>query len=118
MSLIYHIALSKDWQQAQETGIYTIGSLGRSFEEDGFIHMAYAPQVNVIADLIYSDTKDLVLLTVDVSKLTAKVKDEQADFPKEMFPHLYGPLNIDAVIKAEAYEQLPNNTFPSIDNTI
>ena len=115
MNLIYHIALLKDWQQAQEDGVYTVGSLHRSFEEDGFIHMAYAPQVNVIADLIYSDTKGLILLAIDTTRLKAPLKEEMADFPKEMFPHLYGPLNIDAVIKTEVYEQNARYGFPEIE---
>ncbi len=114
MKYLYHIAKSADWANAQKTGEYTVGSLQRSYEEDGFIHLSYAAQVNVIADLIYKDTPSLLLLSIDPSRLTAKVKDEKAEYPAEFFPHLYGPLNTDAVVSALPY-QMANGKFPVVD---
>ncbi len=49
MKYLYHIAKNKDWKNAQKTGLYIVGSLHRSFDEDGFIHLSYAPQLNVDA---------------------------------------------------------------------
>jgi len=111
---LYHIAKNTDWSNAQKAGSYTIGSLHRSFAEDGYIHLSYATQVNIIADLLYSKTPDLLLLTIDPLKLAAKVVDEKADYPAEFFPHLYGPLNIDAVVDARPYELTPNGKFPLV----
>ena len=116
MKHLYHIAKNEDWKNAQKTGLYTVGSLHRSFDEDGFIHLSYAPQVNVVADLIYAGIADLQLLTIDPTMLKAKVVEEKADFPAEFFPHLYGPLNIDAVINVSQYELMPNGKFPVISS--
>ena len=114
MKHLYHIAKKVDWLNAQKTGEYVVGSLHRSFDEDGFIHLSYAPQVNVIADLIYSETPDLLLLTIDPTKLAAKVVDEKADYPAEYFPHLYGPLNIEAVVDVSPYELTLDGKFPIV----
>jgi glutathione S-transferase len=114
MYYVYHIAREEDWKRAQADGLYKIGSLHRSFEQDGFIHLAYATQVNVVADLIYSHTTELLLLTIDPRKLTAVIKEEKAEYPNELFPHLYGPLNVDAVISVSPYNPLPNGRFPEV----
>lgn len=115
MKYLYHIAKAEDWDNAKRSGFYTLGSLHRSFDEDGFIHLSYAAQVNVIADMIYATTKDLQLLTINPQKLTAEVKEEKADYPPEFFPHLYGPLNVDAVVDVMKYDVEPNGKFPVID---
>jgi uncharacterized protein (DUF952 family) len=114
MKYLYHIAKASDWEHAQRNGFYAVGSLQRSFEEDGFIHLSYVHQVNIIADMIYKKTPDLVLLKINANKLTANVKDELADRPRDIFPHLYGNLNLDAVESADPYEILDNGNFPKI----
>jgi uncharacterized protein (DUF952 family) len=114
MKYVYHIAKEEDWRNAQADGLYEIGSLHRSFEQDGFIHLAYAAQVNVIADLIYSHTKELLLLTIDPLKLASAIKEERAEYPNELFPHLYGPLNVDAVVNVSTYTPLSNGKFPKV----
>jgi len=116
MKYLYHIARNADWVNAQEMGEYVVGSLNRSFNEDGFIHLSYASQVNVIADMIYSETPDLLLLIIDPDKLTAKVLVEKADYPPELFPHLYGPLNIEAVIDVRPYELMVSGKFPVVSS--
>ena len=115
MKYLYHIAKNVDWKNAQKTGTYTVGSLHCSFDEDGFIHLSYASQVNVIADLIYSETPDLQLLTIDPTKLTAKVLEEKAEYPAEFFPHLYGPLDINAVVEVTPYRLMIDGKFPIVD---
>jgi uncharacterized protein (DUF952 family) len=114
MNYVYHIAKEEDWQYAKIDGLYRIGSLYRSFEQDGFIHLAYAIQVNVIADLIYSNTTNLLLLTIDPDKLTSVIKEERAEYPDELFPHLYGPLNTDAVVTVTTYSPLSDGKFPKV----
>lgn len=115
MQYLYHIAKKQDWVNAQKVGIYAVGSLHRNFEEDGFIHLSYAYQANVVADMIYHDTPELVLLVIDPAKLTAKVVDERADPSQGLFPHLYGPLNVDAVIDVRQYEPSDDGRFPVVE---
>jgi uncharacterized protein (DUF952 family) len=114
MNYVYHIAKEEDWRRAQLDRLYKVGSLHRSFEHDGFIHLAYASQVNIVADLIYRHTPALVLLTIDPRKLKSEIKEEEADYPNELFPHLYGPLDVDAVINVSTYSPLSNGKFPIV----
>ena len=114
MEYLYHIAKASDWEQAQKDGFYAIGSLQRDFTTDGFIYLSYGRQVNIIADMIYKTTPNLVLLRINPLKLTASVKYEMADEPHDTFPHLYGRLNLNAVESAEPYEILGDGAFPKV----
>ena len=61
-------------------------------------HLSFEAQVPFVAESFYRDVPNLVLLHVDESLLTAELKVEQLDGAPEPFPHLYGPLNVDAVV--------------------
>lgn len=112
--MLYHIARNEDWQKAKEAKAYTVSTLGKTLDEVGFIHMSFAPQVKVVADFIYASTPDLVLLTIDPGKLTSEVKIEAAAGTDEKFPHLYGPLDVAAVVDASAYRLDKNGQFPAV----
>jgi uncharacterized protein (DUF952 family) len=102
MSRILHITRRADWAAAQAAGQYTAPSL----QSEGFIHFSTAEQVIAVANSFYAGQVDLVLLSVDTVKLTAPLKWEPpiglpppggvTDQP--LFPHLYGPLNLSAVV--------------------
>ena len=102
---IYHLALLADWQQAQASPeqVYTTSTLGISLADEGFIHCSLANQVDRIAGFIYRGIPNVVLLTVDQSKLNSPVRFENLEGGSELFPHIYGPLNLNAVISAEPY---------------
>ena len=95
---LFHLAVLADWEAAGSTD-YTVSTLGRSLEEEGFIHCSFAFQVQQIADLVYRGRHDVVLLEIDPQRLIAPVKVESLD-GAEAFPHIYGPLNREAVIRA------------------
>jgi len=100
---IYHLALRDEWRQAVDSGgHYRRSTLGRSLEQEGFIHCSFAGQVEVIADLVYRGRRDVVLLVIDPSRLQADLHVENLDGGNELFPHVYGPLPIDAVIRVDA----------------
>lgn len=100
--LIYHLALRDEWQQAvgSETG-YQRSTLGASLDDVGFIHCSFAGQVQRIADLVYRSRPDVMLLTIDRSRLDAEVRVENLEGGEDLFPHIYGPLRIEAVVRAE-----------------
>jgi len=50
---LYHLALREDWDDALSDGVYRRSTLGRSLEEEGFIHCSHREQVQKIADLLY-----------------------------------------------------------------
>lgn len=93
--MIYHVTEKHRWQQALQQGHYEAPSL---FTE-GFIHLSNASQVAGVLQRYYKDATNLVLLHVDESKLTSLLKYEHAASVNEAFPHLYGPLNTDAVVE-------------------
>jgi uncharacterized protein (DUF952 family) len=97
--LIYHIALESDWQKALEKGEYRADSL----ETEGFIHSSTASQVERTANRFYNGDIGLVLLEIEVEKLPVEVKYEEA-LEGEWFPHIYGPLFLDAVRQVMPFE--------------
>lgn len=95
--MIYHVTRKSDWEKALLLGRYEAASL----HTEGFIHNSTSGQVAGVLDRYYRDEKDLLLLHIDETKLTAPLRYELALSINEMFPHLFGPLNLDAVIKTE-----------------
>ena len=104
---LYHLALGPEWQAARADGMYRRSTRGRSLEEVGFIHLSNAHQVEATAALFYGDLPAgaVLLLTIDPQPLAAaalEVRFEQAG-GGEPFPHLYGPLPLEAVLRAEPW---------------
>lgn len=99
---IFHLALARDWDAAQADGWYRISTLGSSVDEVGFLHASFAGQLAGVAEAHYADvTEPLVLLMIDRSRVGAPVVDEVVPAASgAVFPHVYGPLNVDAVVDA------------------
>jgi uncharacterized protein (DUF952 family) len=100
---IFHIARAEDWESAQAAGSYRVSTLGRSLEEVGFIHCSFAHQVEGTARMIYADEADLVLLEIASASLHAEIRHESPDGSDDRFPHIYGPLNLDAVVSVKPF---------------
>src|SRR5947209_3964899 len=99
MQPIFHIAAASDWYAAQAIGAYRISTRDRSLDEVGFIHASYARQIVGVANAFYAGVHGLVLLKIDRQRLRAPVRDERPPGSDQKFPHIYGPLNVDAVIE-------------------
>ena len=69
-------------------------------EREGFIHCSAADQVVGVANRAFRVQRDLVLLCVASERLAGVVRHERAADAGEAFPHLYGALNLDAVVAA------------------
>jgi len=99
--VIFHIATASDWRAARRTGTYTTSTRGRTLEQEGFIHCSRSEQWPAVRERWYADvTEPLVLLAVDPEKLTSPVVEESADPGGETFPHVHGPIDVDAVVRA------------------
>ena len=97
--MIYHLALASDWDRALEAGEYRVSTLGRSLEDEGFIHASTAGQVRGVADAVYAGVGDpLLLLTIDERRVTVPLQWDAVPGSAEPFPHLYGPLAVEAVV--------------------
>ena len=98
--MILHITSKQDWSDAQAKGEYTAPSLAI----EGFIHFSTDKQAIYVANAFYKGRIDLVLLVVDETRLKSEVKWEAPAGPAadniseaDLFPHVYGPVNLDAV---------------------
>jgi uncharacterized protein (DUF952 family) len=93
---IFHIAERRDWEAARDSGgPYEISTRGQTLADVGFIHASRdEEQVRTVQRAFYADLDDLVLLTIDPEGLD--VRDETVG--DGVFPHIYGPLPIKAVI--------------------
>ena len=100
-TFIFHIALERDWRAAQRSGEYRISTLGRTLEQQGFIHASFdEDQVERVGALRYVSTPGpFVVLRIDAEALDAEVRAEDLDGTGELFPHIYGPLATHAVVE-------------------
>ena len=104
VTFIYHIALAADWAQAQRDGQYTTSTRGRTLAQEGFIHGSTAAQVSQVADAYYRDAPDLVLLVIDTERVGSPLRYEQVPGQPDPYPHIYGPLNLDAVVEPRPFQ--------------
>ncbi len=105
---IYHITARNSWQAARERGEYSPGSLPM----EGFIHCSRWDQVTRVANAFYHGQAGLVLLEIATGQLVAKVRWEPGtDKPDELFPHIYGSLNLEAVRRVLEFPPALDGTF-------
>jgi glutathione S-transferase len=99
MGFIYHVAKTADWEQAKRDGEYRISTRGRSLDDEGFIHASTEEQVAPVANVVYGDDDGLVVLVIDTDLVTPQIRYESVPGWNKPFPHIYGPLNADAVTR-------------------
>ncbi|MFC4061312.1 DUF952 domain-containing protein [Planomonospora corallina] len=101
MTVILHLALTADWQAARAAGEYRVSTLGRTLEEEGFIHAcADHAQLTGVARRFYRGvTAPLTLLAVDPTGLDVRLEPAAG----ETFPHVYGPIPVRAVVSATPF---------------
>ena len=92
--LIFKLCTSAEWSAAEAAGSYDGSDLDKN---DGFIHLSSAATVKQTAALYFADLPDVVLVAVDPDKIENPLKWEESR-GGALFPHVYGPLNLDAVV--------------------
>jgi uncharacterized protein (DUF952 family) len=98
MALIYHITTVEEWVAAKASGSYTAPSLA----SEGFIHCSKDErQTTGVLQRYFSGKTGLVKLIIDTDNLKSELHYELAPSVGEEFPHIYGPLNTDAIIGVE-----------------
>ena len=105
---VVHITSRVAWEQACRLGHYSPPSLAA----EGFIHCSTSEQVVPVAEKYYRGQTGLVLLVLDPARLTPVLRWEppaEGSPPpgvasEALFPHLYGPLNLDAVVQVLDFE--------------
>ncbi|MEM1445811.1 MAG: DUF952 domain-containing protein [Planctomycetota bacterium] len=112
MPLILHITTRDAWDQAQASGRYEASSLAT----EGFIHLSTPTQVIEVAGRLFGGRTDLILLCVDSSRVEHEIRYENCEGGSTLFPHVYGPLNLDAVIDVVAFAPKIDGSFRLPEN--
>ena len=119
---IYHICKRAEWEAAERAGLYPGSSQDAA---DGFIHFSTRAQVVASAAKHRKGQSDLVLLAVDPVRVSQILKWEPGGYggiPQEplvrggqLFPHLYGPLPVTAVVRVDPLPLGPDgaHVFPA-----
>jgi uncharacterized protein (DUF952 family) len=98
MALIYHLISQTNWDAAKSAAEYRAESLA----SEGFIHCSQdEAQLLRVANRLYGGRQDMLALEVDTDRLTSPVKREPSR-SGEIYPHIYGPLNINAVVRVRS----------------
>lgn len=118
--MIYHITSLMAWNEARQRGDYRTDSLAT----EGFIHCSTQEQVVPVAQKYYKGQDSLILLVIEPERLTSDLKWEP---PAEgapppgvpegaLFPHIYGPINLEAVVRVFDLQSQPDGKygFPQI----
>ncbi len=110
MAIILHITTGPQWEQAKQAGTYR----GDTLDSEGFIHCSTPSQVVKVANVLFRGRRDLVLLCIDPGRVQAEIRYEGPE-DGEQYPHIYGPLQADAVVQvldfkpgADGQFMLPN----------
>ncbi|WAJ72294.1 DUF952 domain-containing protein [Catenovulum adriaticum] len=102
---IYLLSSQAEYEQALQNGQL----IRDSIKTEGFIHASPKNQLNRVANKFYKNTHKPLLLTVEKEKILSTVKYEPAK--GGLYPHIYGPLNINAVVKALPISTNKNGDF-------
>lgn len=105
MNLILHITQRAQWEAAQKAQIYC----GDTLASEGFIHCSTPKQVINVANTLFWNQQGLVLLCIDSDKVPAEIRYE--GIQDELFPHIYGALNLDTVFQVIDFQPNQDGTF-------
>lgn len=95
---ILHIVAPDAWAAAERSGEY----LPDGFDRDGFVHFSFADQVDRVANAIYRDEPELIVVEIESDEVPAELKIEDSYGAGEEFPHVYGPIPVTAQVGRHA----------------
>lgn len=89
---IYHIVLPEAWAEF-DGELYEHASLAA----EGFIHCSFDHQVDAVLRRYYSGVDRVIVLEIESGILTSTLVNEPST-GGEIYPHIYGPINRDAIV--------------------
>lgn len=112
---VVHITSRRLWDESRQVGQYSAPGLS----SEGFIHCSTSRQAVAVGNKFYRGQRGLVLLVIDPERLTSSLKweppAEGAPPPgvpaSDLFPHIYGPINLDAVTQVLEFEPSASGEF-------
>lgn len=105
-NVTYHLVPEPVWSERGGAEMY----LPEAYEADGFIHLTNGlDELVKVANMFYtSDDRDYLVLALDMNRISSEVR---YDDPDNVYPHVYGPLNTDAVLGTFTAERGADGTF-------
>jgi uncharacterized protein (DUF952 family) len=98
--VIYHFINRENLARFQKDGVVRLPSL----EKEGFMHCSTLEQVLGVANRISPYDEEMLLLQIDESNVGPEVRYENLEGGTILYPHIYGPLNEDAIIQTYLLE--------------
>jgi len=92
--IIIHIVDFDTWDKNKGNSQY----FGDTLKTQGFIHCCLPEQVDEVIKNWFPGREDLIFLEIDSDKVAARLEFENSDGGEEKFPHIYGPIEHDAII--------------------
>ncbi|HIK07604.1 MAG TPA: DUF952 domain-containing protein [Trichormus sp. M33_DOE_039] len=105
MNIILHITQIQQWEKAKIRGSYHADSLNT----EGFIHCSQPTQIIKVANRFFHHQQESVILLINSAQVKPEIRYEEAD--GEIFPHIYGELNLDAVYQVIDFEPEEDGLF-------
>jgi uncharacterized protein (DUF952 family) len=107
---LVHLLPASEWERISSTGE---PYWPPDAERVGFVHLSTPEQVHLPAERIFPGRTDLVLVVIDGARLRSPVRWEEGDPPEGdlRFPHLYGPLDLEAVVGVIPFRPGPDGRF-------
>ena len=119
--MIFHLTARQAWREAQQRGEYRADSL----ESEGFIHCSTRTQILPVAEKFYKGQEGLLVLEINPVLLKSELRWEPPSggapspgVPEgELFPHIYGPIQLDAILNVYDLESNPDGSYnlPAFD---
>lgn len=107
MAILLHITDAPRWLHAKARGVYT----PPQFETEGFIHCSTPQQVVEVANRLFRGQSHLLLLVIESQRVGAEIRFENLEGGSQLFPHLYGALQLEAVIDTLSFEPQSDGRF-------
>lgn len=92
--LIFHLVKKNDWKEHKKDSRYYPESL----ESEGFIHCSSGKDIEATANLLFNGEEHILLIVINTTLIEPDLKYENDEDTGIKYPHIYGPLNLDAVI--------------------
>ena len=117
MAIIFHITTRDAWAKRatvdnREDGVAAAGAYRtETFDIEGFIHCSMREQVIQVANARFRGQTGLVLLSINTDRVSAEIRYENLEGGQQVFPHIYGEINSDAVVQVSAFEPGADGCF-------
>jgi lincosamide nucleotidyltransferase A/C/D/E len=110
VALLVHLSRRYEWTACTREGLY----LPRSFADEGFVHLCRPQEAVTIANRLFANADHLLAVAIDSRRLRAELLLDQDRPGAFAWPHLHGPLALDAVVSVLPYPRRPDGRYPRL----